>query len=385
MAVEPLDLDALLRPISDEHPTGLPLRDDDSDFRRDFYNIRDAATEARGAERKLANYIPPIPGEEDPYKPDPPDWKTVYESAVDILSNKSKDLWVAAWLIEAACRLHGFAGLRDGFKLVHELCDRYWDDLHPRESAGDVDNLVAQLGGLNGVEGEGTLIDPIKAIPITADHDPGPFSFEDFVAAARLQQEEDAARRQRRIDDGEVSLEQFERAAALSTGSFYPDLLAAVDAAISEFAALNQVLEERCYDEEAGRTHAPPSSNIGNTLADVRRRVAILAGENENEGEESEGGEGSEESRALVAGTQVSTVADGQITSRDEAFRHILAIAGFFEKTEPHSPVSYGLRQVVRWGRLSLPELLMQLIDHEDTRSQLFRQIGIEKPTDEEE
>jgi type VI secretion system protein ImpA len=52
-------------------------------------------------------------------------------------------------------------------------------------------------------------------------------------------------------------------------------------------------------------------------------------------------------------------------------------IADFFRRTEPHSPVSYALEQVVRWGGMSLPELLKELISEESVRRDLFRRTGI--------
>lgn len=381
MSSDPIDIDALLQPISDAQPTGLPLRDESSGAMRDFYDARDAASEARLLERKLATYIPPPPGEEDPYKPEPPDWDIVLSRCVDLLTSKSKDLWVVAWLIEALCRLQGFPGLRDGFQLARRLCEQYWDDLHPGGPRKDFENLVAQLAGLNGIGGEGTLIDPIKAIPITSGKSLGPYSFADFMAAATLEQETDPQRRQNRIEDGEATTEQFEAAVAESTGTFYEDLLATIDQAIDEFERLNQFLEARCVLTDSHESCAPPSSNITNTLADIRRRVALCAEEHEPE----EAREAGQEASMTTVVHQNSTMASGPVASRDDAFNAILNVADFFQKTEPHSPVSYGLRQVVRWGRLSLPELLIELIDNEETRDQLFRHVGIEKPAEPEE
>jgi type VI secretion system protein ImpA len=53
-----------------------------------------------------------------------------------------------------------------------------------------------------------------------------------------------------------------------------------------------------------------------------------------------------------------------------------MKVAEFFRKTEPHSPVSYALDQVVRWGRMPLPELWTELIA-DDARKAVFKQIGI--------
>src|SRR5262249_14553100 len=66
--------------------------------------------------------------------------------------------------------------------------------------------------------------------------------------------------------------------------------------------------------------------------------------------------------------------------TREEAFRSLLEIAAFFRRTEPHTIVSYALEQIVRWGRMSLPELLAELIPEEPVRKSLFKQVGIKAP-----
>src|SRR5262249_45368202 len=66
--------------------------------------------------------------------------------------------------------------------------------------------------------------------------------------------------------------------------------------------------------------------------------------------------------------------------TRDDAFRHLLKIAAFFQRTEPQSIVPHALEQVVRWGRTPLPELLVELIGNEASRKEFFKQVGIKTP-----
>ncbi len=63
--------------------------------------------------------------------------------------------------------------------------------------------------------------------------------------------------------------------------------------------------------------------------------------------------------------------------TREDALDGLLRVAEFFKRTEPHSPVSYSLEQAVRWGRMNLPQLLSELIDNEDVRTEMFRRLGI--------
>jgi type VI secretion system protein ImpA len=60
--------------------------------------------------------------------------------------------------------------------------------------------------------------------------------------------------------------------------------------------------------------------------------------------------------------------------------RQLKQVAEFFRKTEPHSPLSYALEQTVRWGGMSLPELLKDFIDNNDVLNGVYRRMGIPIP-----
>jgi type VI secretion system protein ImpA len=67
----------------------------------------------------------------------------------------------------------------------------------------------------------------------------------------------------------------------------------------------------------------------------------------------------------------------GPIRSREEAFEQLRLVARFFRETEPHSVLSWQLEECVRWGRMTLPELLTDLISDGTTRDALFKRVGI--------
>ena len=71
---------------------------------------------------------------------------------------------------------------------------------------------------------------------------------------------------------------------------------------------------------------------------------------------------------------------NGAIGSREDALGRILDVAEYFRRTEPQSIVPYALEQVVHWGKLSLPDLLSELIADEAPRKNVFKQVGIKPP-----
>ena len=97
-----IDLDALLVPIKQDAQSG--------------QNVRHGATYRALKEAKR---------QEDPI-PDGPmqrlgknaDWQKVIQLATKILNEEAKDLEVMVWLAEGLTRKQGFAGLRDGLKML---------------------------------------------------------------------------------------------------------------------------------------------------------------------------------------------------------------------------------------------------------------------------
>src|SRR5687768_7644148 len=124
------DLATLLAPVAPERPAGESLRYEGTHDR-----IRDARRED---DPRLSQGI---------YQAEPKraDWAEVESLCLAALA-RSKDLQIAAWLLEAWLHRYGFAGAREGLRLLCELCENFWDDLHPAlEPGGDAGARVAPV------------------------------------------------------------------------------------------------------------------------------------------------------------------------------------------------------------------------------------------------
>ncbi|MEO1998725.1 MAG: type VI secretion system ImpA family N-terminal domain-containing protein, partial [Planctomycetaceae bacterium] len=167
-----LDFDTLLAPISDDNPTGDSFRAIDGMAYQDLRKLRD---ESRKNENRM---VFTDDGTDQSHQPEwtaEPEWNLVFDRCVAGLRDTSKDLQLTAWLIEAAIRLEGFRGLRDGLRLVRLLCERYWDDLNPLPDEDGMETRVAPLAGLNGEDADGPLVTAIRNVQITNSEtfDPG--------------------------------------------------------------------------------------------------------------------------------------------------------------------------------------------------------------------
>ncbi|MEO1498407.1 MAG: type VI secretion system protein TssA [Planctomycetota bacterium] len=386
MATEPtIDFEVLLAPLGDDTPAGVDLKES-PELSPAYYAVKDARQAARLAERQLLEASMGS-GDPDAPTPDPPDWNLVVKLATEVLSGKSKDLWVAAWLLEGLTRKHGFAGVRDGYRLIRELCERYWNDVHPRPDEDGLATTVAQITGLNGDGSDGALVGPILAIPLTQGESSGPLSGRDYVDAVALESK-DADYRARQVEAGAAVLADFEVAARETPPEHFATVREDIAEAQAEFQQLTALLDELCVEGPDATNVAPPSSAIRNVLVQSADHARVIGGESADDaGSEEDAEEGSEAGDAdgPTVAAPARAAAVGEINSRESALKALAKVADYFRRTEPHSPVSYSLEQAVRWARMPLPALLNELVSDSSTRRELSKLTGIPMPDEDDD
>ncbi len=363
-----LVLDEFIQPISDTAPTGTDPRADVSPTSA-YYLLKDIRNSARAKERNALvddESLLSLAGE----------WRPVLEQVPPALKTSGKDLEFVAWLIEALCRLHGFEGLAFGFNLGAELIERYWQDLYPTPDPTDLSERLAPLIGLNGIESEGSLIQPIKAILISQGSSEEPFAswqYEQALEVDRL----DSEKQQKRFEAGAVSLEAVQLSIKETPADFYLKLNRDVDAAVSAFERLSSVMDSAMAGEPQ------PTSYISKTLAGCANHIKSIAKDilsqaaADDVDPEQEISTNKEEANVSPLDIAAAACALEQLNSREQAIKNLDHIAEFFRKTEPHSPMSYAIEQVIRWSELSLPELLQELIVDGEARNGFFKLSGI--------
>ena len=62
---------------------------------------------------------------------------------------------------------------------------------------------------------------------------------------------------------------------------------------------------------------------------------------------------------------------------RADALRRLQAIAAYFQRTEPHSPVSYLVQRAVRWGEMPLEQWLNEVISDKTALAHLRETLGL--------
>lgn len=345
-----IDINALLEPISEASAVGEDIRADLAPT-SPYSIIKGARNAARAAERNSMFDGGSTEAIEN--------WNKIFELAPKILTTKAKDLEIACWYTEALVRKAGFQGLRDGFTLVKRLIEQYWDDdLFPVPDEDGLETRVAPITGLNGEGADGVLLTPIRSANITDDIPPGPFSLWQYKQAVDINRISDEDNRAEQISKVGFSMEDIETAVEQSSPAFFIDLRDDVNDCLTEYRDISNLLTQYC-----GSHDAPPTSKIINLLEETLSAINHIAKHKFPVDVVSE--------ESTIEGVDPQTgaaVPKGAISSRDEAFRQLHVISEFFRKTEPHSPISYVIDKAVKWGDLSLDQLMDELIPDNSSR-----------------
>ena len=369
MATEPvIDFAQLMAPISDEQPTGSDFHANVS-YDSPLQKCADRYDDCNNRERKLRSFPfdssgePSIP--EGELVPDRPEWDLVVESAIDVIQNHSKDLWVASYLVQGLCRTNGLAGVRDGFRLIRELAEQFWENIYPRPDEYDREDFglhtaVTRINSLN--DSFSDDLDRISIIPRSGGRGVTMADYRDATSS--------------KVSNPWITRDEIERIAnELDTG-YFTNLLEDAQGAISEFEQMIDLLEAKCEQEDF--TGGLASSNIKESLQDCCTRLKYFIGEEEIVAEE--GDEGTEGIPAAGGGG-----ISGTIQTRQDAFNMIRRVAEFFEKTEPHSPMSHLLRESLNWRTMTFPQLMKRLLEDESARDSLFKRTGVLEDEEQEQ
>ena len=248
-----IDIDAILAPLPGDNPAGENLR---------YAPVYDEIKEARRADDPLDR------GDWD-REIKTSDWDKVIALSVEVLTEKTKDLQIAAWLTEALTKTEGFEGLIAGLKILTGFLSNFWDTVYPEIEEDDLDYRVGPLEFLNN-----NLWFVIKEVPVTDRGVTSGYSWLQWQDSRQVGYEKDTlnqygdvddskkAARDEKIAEGKLSAEDFDGAVAMSSKAFYVELESSLTSCVEAFKILDQTVDERFGNE------APRLSELKQSIQD---------------------------------------------------------------------------------------------------------------------
>ena len=308
------------------------------------------------------------------------DWQEVRNLCLQALETQSKDLQIAAWLLEACIHIDGFAGAAEGLRVLTALCEKFWSTIYPPLDPDDPEHRLAPIAWI-----DSRLSVRLKLIPVTSpgSGDLPPYTWGDWENAIRLERagQKDKKAMQAAEAKGSATQSRFVSSATMTPSEFFRELKGQLSSALEEADRFEKALV-RLDGTQEGALHQ---------IKDVLRVIFHFVTESL-----SQRGADAVEETVITENppltdqpeTEMATKEQeqdlnfmGPIRNRAQAYQMLSAVADYLMKTEPHSPTPYLVRRAVAWGGMSLGDLLAQMMRNPSELTELNRLLGLDEMT----
>ena len=371
-----VDFIELLEPISEQQPCGEDLRSN---------GVYQAIHEARKADD------PTLPRGVWTHDLKKSNWQEVSDVAVNALKNKTKDLQISFWLLEAQIYQHKLSGIAPCILLLKELCEIYWQELHPRVVDDDLEYRTNAISWANE-----KLLPVLRLVPLTENpKQEKQFTWSDWELASRQEQFREQKNKGREKDPKALTTNDIIQAIALTATVFYEKNLLALADALMISEEFEHVLDQLCEGESPGILALRELlENLFDFIANVleqrgvnieRLMQSTVAAADETAGKTDESGNPIDDTDDIHSGGGGGSSSGGSsggprrpLNSRSQAYAQLAEAADYLAGIEPHSPVPYLIRRAIQWGNLNTAELYQELFVQFQGQLNIFEVLGLE-------
>ena len=320
-----LDVESLLLETAEQPPCGPDLEYDPA--------FTDLELAARGKpEQQFGDTV--IAAEE-------PAWGEVRDAATELL-RRSKDLRVATLLVRALVRTEDFPGLLPGLRLLRELLERYWGEVHPRLDSEDDDDPTARMNALAPLIDGDALIRDLRGSWLVRSRQHGQIMVRDIeVALGKLPPRKDAEPVTQRQIDGVLA----------GVAAENPSALELVGDTLAEATALGDFLADK-----VGAERAPDFKPLLAILQMLDHTVRGVTG-----GVAAAGAAAETPPARGVPAAMAEKPTSAEIRGREEALLMIDRIVAYFERNEPSNPAPLLLKRARRLAGMNFVEIIKDM------------------------
>ncbi len=336
----PMDLEALLAPVSEEAPAGPDLEYDPEFIELD--------TAARGkSEQQFGDTV--IPAEE-------PNWRDIGERA-EALLGRSKDLRVAILAARAAMKTRDIEGLASGLQLITEVTTRYWDSVHPDLDHDDGDDPTMRLNALAPLVDPESFLRDVRNAYLVSSPQHGRVAIRDIlISEGKLPPSGDKVFSTAEIA-AIVEVASAQNRAPLESALQCVETVKTLEALLGEKGVLSQAPDLR------------PLMELLQAAASVSAEVLHM------NDPDSAAGDGAGDDNA--PGQEGRAQSSGQITSREDAIRLLEKVCKYIEQAEPSNPAPLFIRRAQRLMSRNFMEIIADLAP--DILGQIQKLAGLEE------
>jgi type VI secretion system protein ImpA len=352
-------LHSLLEPLSDDHPCG------------EFLRYSDVYDQIREARRQDEDNLPQGVWKTEIKKAD---WDQVAHLCQEVLTHRTKDLQIAAWLMEAWMHLEGISGLKQGLDLIFGLTKAFWADIHPHINKTNYELRLVPYEWMNT-----RLSQECQYIFISAPSDRTtlPYRLLDFNEAQRHELTAQMDSSQEVPQSHSSSRQKISLSMDKTPTAFYRYLDECCVVSLKKILELEEELRFRLKEE------APTFYRLREKVEAVQRFAVQILKERGDEKEKKK-----TENEIVLPSVPLRPTKKSRpnsIESREQAYETLGEVATYLERIEPHSPTPYLIRRAMAWGEMSLPQVFKDMLVNGNDLSLLLDILNVEKDQKEKE
>lgn len=286
------------------------------------------------------------------------DWDFVIKRCCALLETTSKDLRLSVWLAEAGAKKYRMRGLAEGLFVIAGLLDGFWDrGLYPESEGNDHDQRIGNLSWILA-----RIPALLREMPVT-DGNGKRYSSADF----------DTARKNPNHPD--LKLPEMESAKKASSIAFKNGFADDAQYLVEAVRALEKAADDRLGQDSPGFASARDAvQNMVHLMPAAPQPTASLL-DNADQYLTLD-----PEPAMTTTPIQLVSGPPGAIHNRSQAIAQLRAVAEFFRRTEPHSPVSYFADKAASAGEQDLHSWLRTVVKDPASMAHIEELLGVRAP-----
>jgi type VI secretion system protein ImpA len=279
-------------------------------------------------------------------EPKKANWQEVERICTNLLIEKTKDLQIATWLLEAWTVSKKIDGFNRGILLLLAMCEQFWDDVHPVVD-WENHNYNARLSPFYFLSEK--IQEKIVLIPlsISADSPLGSYTLSDWRTAQH---------NLRTKNTKGLSFKQLKKSIPTTPPEFLQALEIDINSSIENLKKLDDFIGQKC------RNDAPSFRNLFDCLDEIKRITSKNLQEKCSQMQiKPEVHHHVKQSNIEITGNDLPPPGNNTTSQEptiEQAYSTLEDIAIFLEKKQPQSPASALIKIAATIGKKNFSQLL---------------------------
>lgn len=287
------------------------------------------------------------------------DWQEVEKLCLEVLCNKSKDIQIIAWFMEAYQQQKGINGLLVSTRILLDFVKKFWENAYPQkdedsEQTYRTNIIEAMLRSLQTI----VITEPLEELKILFSQPPSLAKCYEADSLEKNSKRGGAAAEalQKALENGLINMERVRKAFHEVQKSIGQSKVELIEKSIANLTEIEKIIKDSVGD------NAPRFSEFIDHLTELSGLYKLCSRENTEQPENSDKKEITKGlSEGEISSDESQNNDDQKVADRSGVYKAIRDISSFLFELDPHSPSPVLLKIIGDWENKNLAEIITEL------------------------